>query len=310
MDLNLRQIRAFVSVAQLKSFTRAAELMHLSQPALTMQIRKLEEALRCRLFDRSSRSVELTRMGRELLPTLQRTLHDIDAIVVDSHAQSAGRLGTVRVASLPSFAASLLPDVILACRKRNPGIEFLVRDAVASRVMQLVRSEEVDVGITGGEVTDPELEVLHRVQDRLCLVYPAVHPVGRRRSIKVEDFLELPLVLTDPATSVRAIVDAAFLALGRLPVMACEATYMMTAVAMVRAGLGVTILPASAREIRAERGLKARPIDDPSFVREVSIVRRKNRTLPPAAETFLAVCIAATARGELDRRPHCETLRR
>src|SRR5450755_903965 len=109
MDLNLRQLRAFVAVAQLKSFTRAAELLHLSQPALTVQIRKLEDALRCRLLDRNSRTVELTRIGRELLPTLLRTLYDIDAIVLDSHAQSAGRLGTVRVASLPSFAASLLP---------------------------------------------------------------------------------------------------------------------------------------------------------------------------------------------------------
>jgi DNA-binding transcriptional LysR family regulator len=293
MDMNLRQLRSFVSIAQLKSFTRAAELLHLSQPALTVQIRKLEDALRCRLLDRNSRSVELTRIGRELLPTLQRTLQDIDAIVVDSHAQSAGRFGTVRIASLPSFAASLLPDVILACRKRNPRLGFVVRDAVASQVVQLVRSEEVDLGITGGDLAEGEIECLHQVQDRLCLVFPNAHPIGRRRSIKLQDILDLPLVLTDPATSVRAVVDAAFLSLGRLPVMACETTYMMTAVAMVRAGLGMTILPASAREIRAERGLKSRPIEDPAFVRQVSIVKKRNRTLPPAAQAFLEVCTAA-----------------
>ena len=109
----------------------------------------------------------------------------------------------------------------------------------------------------------------------------------------IKDIIELPLNLTDPATSVRALVDSAFHALGRVPLVACEATYMMTAVAMVRAGLGVTILPGSAREIRAERGLKSRPIDDPAFVRAVSIVRKRNRTLPPAALTFLPVCIAA-----------------
>ena len=293
MDLNLRHLRAFVSVAQLKSFTRAAELLHLSQPALTVQIRKLEDALHCRLFDRSSRSVEVTRIGRELLPVLQRTLQDIDAIVVDSHAQGAGRLGTVRIASLPSFAASLLPDVILACRKTNPGLGFVVRDAVASQVMRLVRSEEVDIGITGGDVVDSELEPLHQSQDRLCLVFPSAHPIGKRRSIQLKDILDLPLVLTDPATSVRAVVDAAYLALGRQPVVACETTYMMTAVAMVRAGLGLTILPASAREIRAERGLRARPIDDPAFARQVSIVKKRNRSLPPAAEAFLEVCAAA-----------------
>jgi DNA-binding transcriptional LysR family regulator len=293
MDLNLRQVRAYVSVAQLRSFTRAAALLHLSQPALTVQIRKLEETLRCRLLDRNSRSVELTRIGRDLLPTLLRTLQDTDAILVNTHAQSSGRVGTVRIASLPSFAASFLPDAILACRKLNPGLRFVVRDAVASRVEQVVRKEEVDLGITGDNLTDNELDMLHQVQDRLCLIYPASHPIGRRRSIKIKDIIDLPLVLTDPATSVRAVVDRAFLALGRVPVLACETTYMMTAVAMVRAGLGLTILPTLAREIRAERGLKSRLIDDPAFSRKVSIIKKKNRTLPPAAEGFLAVCIAA-----------------
>ena len=295
MDLNLRQLRAFVSVAQLGNFTRAAGSLHLSQPALTVQIRKLEAALRCQLLDRNSRSVTLTRIGRELLPLLQRSLQDLDTIVADTHAQGAGNLGTVRIASLPSFAASLLPGVILACRRRNPRIAFVVRDAVASRVMQLVRDEEVDIGITGGPLDDAGFESLHAVQDRLCLVYPARHPVGRRRSIRARDIARLPLVLTDPATSVRAVVDAAFQSLGCVPTIACEATYMMTAVAMVRAGLGVTILPASAREVRAERGLRSRPIDEPAFAREVSIIKKKNRSLPPATAAFLEVCIEAMA---------------
>lgn len=296
MDLNLRQVRAFVLVAKLRSFTRAAELLHVSQPALTVQVRNLEEALRCRLLDRNSRAVEVTRIGRELLPMLQRMLYDSDAIVMDAHAQSAGRLGTVRVASLPSFAASLLPEVIFACRQSNPALGFVVRDAVASRVMQLVQSEEVDLGITGGDVIDADLETLTELEDRLCLVYPEGHPVGRRRVVRLADLVDLPLILTDPATSVRTLVDAAFLRVGRLPLMACETTYMMTAVAMVRAGLGMTILPSNARELRAERGLKSRPIDDPAFVRRVSLVKKRNRTLPPAAEAFLAVCLASISR--------------
>jgi DNA-binding transcriptional LysR family regulator len=185
--------------------------------------------------------------------------------------------------------------VILACRKRNPRIGFVVRDAVASRVMQMVRDEDVDVGIAGGEVFGSGLEALHAVQDRLCLVYPASHPIGRRRSIRARDIVDLPLVLTDPATSVRAVVDAAFQSLGRQPTVACETTYMMTAVAMVRAGLGVTILPASAREIRAERGLKAKPIDETTFSRQVSLIKKKGRSLPPATAAFVELCVKAMA---------------
>ncbi|MFL6630020.1 MAG: LysR family transcriptional regulator [Vitreoscilla sp.] len=290
MDLNLRQLRAFAAVAELKSFTRAAALLHLSQPALTVQIRKLEESLHCRLLDRTSRTVDLTRIGHDLLPTLRRTLQELDAVVARSHEQGAGRVGTLRIACLPSFAASLLPDAILACRTRTPGITFLIRDAVAGRVMQLVKDEEVDLGITGGALTETSLEVLHAVDDRLCVVVPAGHPLARRRRVRIEHLVDLPLVLTDPLTSVRAAVDAAFLGLGRTPQVSCEATYMTTAVAMVRAGLGVTILPESAREIRTEPGLVARPIADDAFIRRVSIVKKRQRSLPPAAEAFLSEC--------------------
>src|SRR3954465_11417961 len=91
MDLSLRQIRAFVSVAHLKSFTRAAALLHLSQPALTVQIRRLEEALGVKLLDRNSRTVELTRVGRELAPVLQRLLRELDSVVIDTRGQAARR---------------------------------------------------------------------------------------------------------------------------------------------------------------------------------------------------------------------------
>jgi len=296
MDLNFRQIRAFVTVAQLKSFTRAADLLHLSQPALTVQIRKLEESLKSRLLDRNSRSVALTRAGSDLLPALQRMLREADAIVVDAHAQSVGHIGTVRIAALPSFAASLLPDAILACRARNPGLRFVVRDAIADRVLALVRADEVDLGLAGGDVPEQDFDVLHRANDRLCVVHRADHPLARRRAIGLRDLVDLPLVLTDPATSVRALVDKAFRDIGCLPAVACEATYMMTAVAMVRAGLGVTILPESAREVRAEPGLKRRAIDDPALTRQIAIVKKRHRTLPPAAQAFLPVCVEAMGR--------------
>ncbi|HSI50663.1 MAG TPA: LysR family transcriptional regulator [Ideonella sp.] len=294
MDLNFRQIRAFVSVAQLGSFTRAATALHLSQPALTVQIRKLEDALQSRLLDRNSRSVALTRTGRELLPLLQRMLQDMDAVVADTREASAGRRGTVRIAALPSFAASLLPDVILACRAAQPGIAFVVRDAVASQVMQLVRDEQVDLGLTGGAVDAAEFDTLHQWADRLCLVCPADHPLAARRQLRLTHFADQPLVLTDPSTSVRALVDAAFRQLGRQAIVACETTYMMTAVAMVRAGLGLTLLPGAARELRAEPGLVARPIADAAFVRTVSLIKRRGRTLPAAGQDFLAASIAAT----------------
>jgi DNA-binding transcriptional LysR family regulator len=293
MDINMRQVRAFVSVAHLKSFTRAAALLHVSPPALTVQIRKLEESLGIRLLDRNSRTVDVTRVGRELLPVFQRVLHELDSVIMDTKALATQQHGVVRIAALPSFAAGLLPAIISRFRRPNPRMSFVVRDVIASRVNASVRSEEVDIGITGGELSDPDLEILHLTHDQMHVVFPAQHPLERKRKITLEDLAELPIVLMDSETSVRAIVDGAFVAAGRLPIPACEAIYMMTAVGMVKAGLGVAVLPASAKEVRAEPTLKSRMIDDAAFARPIAVIKKRNRTLPPAAQLFFEEILVA-----------------
>src|SRR3954462_3195566 len=156
MDPSLRQIRAFVSVAHLKSFTRAASVLHLSQPALTVQIRRLEDALAVRLLDRNSRTVELTRVGRELAPVFQRLLRELDTVVIDTRNLGAKRYGVVGMAALPSVAAGLLPDAIAAFREANPRVTFVLKDVITKRVLSLVRTEEVDLGVLGGDFVEPD----------------------------------------------------------------------------------------------------------------------------------------------------------
>jgi DNA-binding transcriptional LysR family regulator len=293
MNPDLRQIRAFITVAQLGSFTRAASLLNLSQPALTVQIRNLEEALGVRLFDRNTRTVSLTRMGRELVPALQRIVRDLDAVVAEARDVAAQRHGIVRLAALPSFAAGVLPEIIAQFRKANPKISFVIHDMIASGVIAQVREEQVDLGLTGGRIVDPDFEVLHTTQDHMHVVYPVGHSFGDMDQIDVEALTRYPLILMHPATSVRAVVDAAFLAAGRLPIVAAEATYMSTAVGMVRAGLGAAILPGSAMEVRAEHTLRSRPVDDRRFTRKISIIKKAERTLPPASESFAQDLIQA-----------------
>ncbi|AET92655.1 transcriptional regulator, MarR family with acetyltransferase activity [Burkholderia sp. YI23] len=287
MDLNLRDIRALIAVAEAGSFTRAAERLHLSQPALTVQIRRLEEVLGARLFDRNSRNVALTPTGRELLPLLRKSLRDMENVLRDARALGEGESGTIRIACLPTFAASVLPELIIDMKREAPRVVFRIRDAVASTVNALVRNEEADIGLTGGEVHDPMLEVLHAGVDRLVAVYPEAHPLAKKRRIGPDDLAGLPLVLTAPGTSVRAVVDAALGMSGGPLDIACEPTYMMTAVAMVRAGLGVTILPETAREVRAEPGLVVKEIDHPAFVRSIAIVKKRGRTLPAITDKFV-----------------------
>lgn len=293
MDVSIRQIRSFIAVARSGSFTQAAGLLHVSQPTLTVQIRRLEESLRVRLFDRNTRSVELTRIGRDLLPVFERTLQDLDAVILDLRDAAAETRGIVRLAALPSYAAGPLPDAVKIFRETRPGVSFVLRDAIASRVVALVRSEEVDLGLTGGEVVHPDLEILFSARDEMSVIHPQGHPIERAASVTAAVLAAYPLVLMHPDTSVRSVTDAAFAAVGLAPSPTAEATYMMTAVAMVRAGLGITILPSLTREVRAEPSLSTRPINDPNFARPIALIKRAGRTLPPVSEAFaklLASC--------------------
>ncbi|RXT53177.1 LysR family transcriptional regulator [Bosea sp. Tri-44] len=288
MNLDVGQLRAFVTIAHSGSFTRAAASLNLSQPALTVQIRKLEEALGVRLFDRNTRVVALTRNGAELLPTLGRILRDLDGVLAETRQLSTMQRGIVRLAVLPSFASGMLPEIIADFRTSHPGVGFVVRDVIASGVAELVASGEADLGLTGGAVSNADLEILLHGSDRMHAVYPKDHPLARLAKIGIADLARHPLVLMDAATSVRQVVDRAFAETGTVPLVGAEVTYMSSAVGMVRAGLGVAILPGAAMEVRAERSLRSQPIEGDGFVRPIAVVKRRGRTLPPASERFLA----------------------
>jgi DNA-binding transcriptional LysR family regulator len=296
MDVSLRQVRAFLTVARVRSFTQAASILNVTQPALTMQIRRLEETLGVKLFDRDTRTVELTRVARDLLPLFERTLQDLEAAIGSARDVASQARGVVRLAVLPSVAAGVLPDAIRRFREQRPNVTFDLKDVIAGRVLGLVQSEEVDFGVMGGTIKALDVETVFQAEDRLHVIYPRGHPIGRIRKITPAALSAFPLILMQRDTSVRAIVDASFHAAGLMARATCEAIYMMTAVGMVRAGLGLTILPGSAREIKAEPGLCSRPIDDLTFSRPISIIKRSGRSLPPLSESFLqnlADCLRA-----------------
>jgi len=289
MNLTLRQLRAFAAVARHASFTRAAERLHLSQPALTVQIRELEAALEARLFDRNTRQVKLTAIGRELLPAFERVLGDLDALALGSRQLAAGNRGLVRIAALPSICATRLPEAIARLNATHPAIRVELRDTVAQRILALVASEEVDFGIGSFAGAERGFTLAELATDRLAAVYPKGHALDRRSSILVKDLAGWPLIFMDTQSSVRAHVERAFAARGIATAPAFEVTYMSTAVGLVKAGLGVSLLPTSALELELASGLRVRVLRDAALRRSISLIRKEGRSLSPAAERLLSV---------------------
>jgi DNA-binding transcriptional LysR family regulator len=280
-------------VARLSNFTRAAALLHISQPALTKQIRQVEQVLGVQLFDRNTRSVSLTRIGKDLAPAMSRILAELDGLVFNTRELAAKNRGTIRIAALPSLCAALLPRAIARFRDEHPGVLVAIRDAVAESVTRMVKAEEVDFGIGSapGGALDVRFSVL--LSDRMVVAFPAGHPLEKNRTVPLKQLVHLPLVLMGAESSVRKLVDGAFASLGHIVAPAYEATYMSTAAGMVKAGLGLAIFPSSAIPIGELNNLATRPISQPSIKRELGVLEISGRSLSPAAEAFLGVVKAS-----------------
>src|SRR5262245_9725241 len=214
MNFTLRDLEAFLGVTRSGNFSRAAKSLNMSQPALTVRIRHLESALGVRLLDRTTRSVALTQIGREVLPVVERVLGEISAVALNARDLAERRRGLVTVAALPSIASGLLPAAIAEFRTSHPGITVRLRDGVAQRVTELVKSGEADFGLGSPAERDPELRAAPLMSDPLGVVFPPGHPLDRREPIRLEDVLAVPLILLDGRHGVRVLIEQAFESMG------------------------------------------------------------------------------------------------
>jgi LysR family carnitine catabolism transcriptional activator len=296
MSAELRHIEAFLAVARLGHFTRAAAALHVSQSALTVQIRQLETALGLRLFDRNNRRVALTQAGRDLIAPFEKISLDVAAVLEHARDLSAHRRGVVTVAALPSIAAGVLPRAVAALARGHAGLVVRVRDAIASRVVELVKAGDVDVGVGCVVRPEPDVDAEPLLTDRLAAFAPAGHPLARARQVRLRDLGAWPLILTGADTSVRQILERT-LAEARLPIqVAQEVTYMSTAIGMVEAGLGVAVLPAAAIMADAGRRLRRIAIRDPELTREIALLTRRGRSRSPATERLVEALRAEVRR--------------
>ena len=169
-----------------------------------------------------------------------------------------------------------------------------LRDVLAYRNVKLVKEEEVDFGIGTLRMLDPDIRFSPLLTDHLGVIFPAEHPVEHRRTITLKYLTAFPLILMDPETSVRNLVDRAFESIGEVAVPAFEAVYPSTALALVKAGLGLTIQPSSSMELASSRGLKFRKIKHQGLTRQIGVIQNARRSLSPSAEAFIqmmnAVC--------------------
>lgn len=283
-DLSTRQLKAFVALADERHFTRAARRCHLTQPAFSAVIRSLEQGLGVRLFDRSTRSVDLTAEGRLFEASARRLLADFTLVQADMDDHLMRRRGHVSVAALPSLAAALLPDILAEYRQHYPGVGLTLIDALAGPCLDKVLSGEVDLALASRRDDMTGLDSTFLLADRFHLVCRADHPLAAARRIRTADLAHWPLIHMARASSVRQRLAQL------LPKLASQAAFevdhLATAMGLVRAGLGVSIMPAMTLFHFRREGLVIKPIAGTDLTRSLYLVQRANRTLSSAAQAL------------------------
>jgi DNA-binding transcriptional LysR family regulator len=288
MNINFKLIGTFLSVAQNESFRKAAEETNRSLPAVSMQVKQLEEQLGVALFQRTTRKVALTQEGEQLLISARKALAELEVGL--SHIQHAADVqqGHLSFACVPTIASTRLPAILTAFAKKYPGISVHVRELANQDLLEAVRRREVDFAI--GPVPDKkgELEFAPIFVDDYCAMLPRGYQDNGRASISLRELSKLPLLKLSSSTAFRDHVDNALKANGLSHESNYEFMQVTTLVAMAEAGLGIALLPRVALPRRTP--LKVVRIIGPALSRTIAIVTIRGHSLSPAAARLVEMC--------------------
>lgn len=288
MNYSLRQLRVFVAVSRYGSFSRAGEAIGLSQSAVSHSMKELEAEMGVRLLDRTTREVALTDAGLRLANRVEPLLDELHAMLLDTRSFGTQHNGRVRIASSQTISAQLMPQCIASGALQYPDIRVLLRDQAQQLVLNSVRNAEVDFGIVidPGESTDLDCEpVLHEPFLLLCR---EDHPFATRAVVEWQALNGCKLVLQDYASGSRMLIDGALKAQKVKAEIAQEIGHPATLFPMVEAGIGISVIPALALPMPQGSRLIIKHLV-PEINRVLMLVKRKNRSLSPAAQAIWQV---------------------
>lgn len=252
--MELRHLRYFVAIASERHFTRAAAKLGIAQPPLSQQIRQLEDELGTRLFTRTARGVVLTAAGEAFLPHAEAAIRDVERATSDARRVSRGDLGTLRVGFTSAASLNpLVPKVISAFRRSYPDVELRLVVHPTTLLLAQLSQDIIDAAFARPTTTQREsLRALPLPSEHLWIAVPTGHPLASRKRIRLSVLRNEPFILY-PRANGSLLYDSIIAACqnaGFSPRIVQEAPEMASMVGLVAAGVGVTLVPESIRQLR------------------------------------------------------------
>lgn len=291
--MELRHLRYFHAVASELSFSRAAELLHIAQPPLSRQIRQLEQMLQVELFDRSARPVALTRAGTFFYEQTVQVLSRIDEIGEGARRIARGQQHWFNIGFVPSTLYGLLPELIKRFRSDHPGIEVGLSELMTMDQADALKSGRIDIGFGRLNIDDPAIVCRTILEEPLLAVFPLEHPLLKKPQVTLAQLAGEPFILypARPRPSYADQVLTFFADKGLRPAIVKEANEMQTAIGLVAAGVGMTLVPQSVQGLhRAD--VAYRPLANKGVFSPVIMNCRASDT-SPMLQGFVSLALAA-----------------
>ena len=248
-DMELRQLRSFLSIAETLHFGRTAELIHLSQPALSHQIRTLEEEVGVRLFERNRRKTTLTAAGLAFRDDAAAALSQLEQAIRGARLAASGKLGLLRIGFVSTAGSEIVPNIVRQFKESNPDVEFSLRNILTKEQVELLETGSLDIGFLRqpiGQHSALDVVTVHR--ERLVLVVPSSHKLAKRKRVRLREVASQDFVMYERTyapgfhDSIVGILRDA----GIVPNVSQTAGEIPTLISLVASRMGITILPASA----------------------------------------------------------------
>jgi LysR family transcriptional regulator, transcription activator of glutamate synthase operon len=294
--MELRQLRYLVALAEERHFTRAAEREHIAQPALSQQIRRLEDELGIPLVTRTTRSVALTDAGHGLVARARRILAEIDAAHAEIERLTGLQTGHVSVGAMHTMGPIDLSLPLAIFHERHPGVELTVREQSSEELAEMLRVDELDLAFLSvtERIESHGLGLHQLVSEELAVVVPEDHPLAGRRRIRMAELVSEQFISYREGARLRELLMAAGAHAGFQPQIKLESNESLRIRRLVARGMGVAILPRS-DAAGPEEGVAVATLTEPALHRDITLAWREGRRHSPAAAEFLALSLETFA---------------
>src|ERR1700685_4356568 len=244
--MELRQIRSFLSIAETLHFGRAAKLIHISQPALSLQIRALEEAVGVRLFERNRRKTTLTAAGVAFRNDAAAALSQLEQAIRRARLAAGGKLGLLRIGFVSTAGIEIVPDIVRQFKKSNPDVEFSLRNIFTANQAQMLESGSLDAGFLRmpvGEHAALDVVTVHR--EPFVLVVPSSHKLAKKKRVRLREVAGEDFVMYERtyAPGFHDLMYGIFRDARIVPNVTQTAVEIPTLISLVASGMGITIMP-------------------------------------------------------------------